>query len=497
MNSTYSFKRDIFKDTQAAIERSRVCFLLGPRKCGKTVCMKQLNEVLDNSVYINVKTDYVGESEKRSLVAKIENDIRNNTDIVYLIDEATYLANPDKDISRIAETYSESGNNKTRVIFAGSQSKALEFWGHLAFASNASYVRGSFLTYPEWLSFKGIKEVTEETYIDFACHTRDFYSDFVDTKDYLSGCLDETVISNSRSVEYVIGNDAEELDPEMLLDVLYASLITLHNHTTYNTFSDANLLSRNIARHFAIEELGITDDYLSSQVAMFLEDRYTRFRKMDAYDCKTALRFLSNCGLITLSYVSDDANVDPYIVNKLLKDTNELFRKPNIFKKFNVTINYPMFYIDIVKSILGDKMPNELPRSLLGSIVECHARSLLPNTGCFEYRDSRGSEIDYVSLSGKAIEFSVSNKSKGETSFDSLPDLQEKILLTRNHDDIADGIKRIPYYRFIYDCYNDANPSLGFGYNTQYQKEAGENKEFNDGPSYDVNQEVDDDIDVL
>lgn len=35
-----------------------------------------------------------------------------------------------------------------------------------------------------------------------------------------------------------------------------------------------------------------------------------------------------------------------------------------------------MFYIDLVKSGLKDKMISELPRDLLGGIVECHVRSL-------------------------------------------------------------------------------------------------------------------------
>lgn len=465
MNSTYSFKRDIFHDTKAKIEQSHACFLLGPRKCGKTVCLKQLNSVIENSVYINVKSDYVSDVNKRRLITDIENDIKNDTDKVYLIDEATYLAAPDKDISRIAEAYSEYKDSRTKVVFAGSQSKALEFWAHLAFASNATYVKGNFLSYREWLRFKDMEGiVTEESYIDFITHTRDFYSDFTDIKDYLSGCLDETVISNNRSVEYVIGNDTEEIDTEMLLDILYASLITLHNHTTYRTFSDPKLLSRNISRHFALETLGIDDEALSKRVTDFLDERYSRFKMMDAHDCKTALRFLSNCGLITLTYVASDMNVDPYITSKLLKESNELFRKPDIFKNFNVTINYPMFYVDIVRHILGDKMPEELPRALLGSIVECHVRSILPDIGCFEYRDDTGSEIDYVSLSEKAVEISVSNKSDSDTHFDKLPNLRSRTLLTRDQTGVNEkGIERIPYYRYIYDSYNalDPNPEPG------------------------------------
>ena len=47
-------------------------------------------------------------------------------------------------------------------------------------------------------------------------------------------------------------------------------------------------------------------------------------------------------------------------------------------------MNYPMFYIDMVHDILDEKMPDTLPKDLLGSVVKCHIRGLLPNTGCFE-----------------------------------------------------------------------------------------------------------------
>ena len=183
---------------------------------------------------------------------------------------------------------------------------------------------------------------------------------------------------------------------------------------------------------------------------------------MNVNDCKTALRFLSNCGLITLTYVSDGTDVDPYITSKLLKETNELYQKPGIFSRFNVTINYPMFFVDIVKSILKDKMPNNLPRSLLGSIVECHVRSLLPKTGCYEYRDEKGAEIDYVSTSGKALECSVSNKSNSETHFNAIPNLKQRVLLTKNQKGYSfdNQIIRIPYYEFIYGYSDGIDPTI-------------------------------------
>jgi hypothetical protein len=134
-----------------------------------------------------------------------------------------------------------------------------------------------------------------------------------------------------------------------------------------------------------------------------------------------------------------------------LKETNELYRKPQIFARLNLTINYPMFHVDLIESVLKEKMVSELPRNLLGSIVECHVRSLLPSNGCFEYRDSSGVEIDYVSVEGKAMEISVSDKRMKNVNFDILPDGYKKTLLTKSMTESVNGVERIPYYRFIYD----------------------------------------------
>ena len=452
----YSYKRKIYFELEASIKKNKASFLLGPRKCGKTVCLDQICKS-HGAEYINVKSDYTTDDQRRDLVDKIISDISNDTDKIYLIDEATYLSTPDKDIAKIADAFSHNNESKTRIVFAGSQSKALEFWGHIAFAGNASFINCSFLNYSEWLEYKGTYDVSEESYIDFISNTREFYKDFISTKDYLQGCLDETVISNNRSIEYVLGNDVGEIDNEMLLDVLYAALISLHNHVRYQTFVDKSLLPKTIANQFATRTIGIKNEDLAKRTSDFLSERYSRFKNMDAYDCKKALQFLSNCGLVTVTYVTDDLNADPYIASKLLKESNDLYLKPQIFSRFNVTINYPMFIVDVISDILGEYMPTQLPRELLGSIVECQVRSLLPSSGYIMYRTENGEEIDAVSLSGKAIESSVRNKKNKETHFDLLPSYYEKVLLTRDARGFDSGITRIPYYEYIYKLSSNAS----------------------------------------
>ena len=447
----YPFKRSFYYEAEKAIKRNSMIFILGTRKCGKTVCMRQLKDAFANSVYVDMKTDFKSDEERENFMFQVFKDISDNKNVGYLIDEATYMPLPDKEIAKAASEFSEYDNKNTKIVFSGSQSKALEFWGHIACGGNAVFIRTGFLSYPEWLAYKGITEVSEKTYIDFILNTRQFYKNFEGTKEYLQGCLDETVISNRKAIEYIVGNSVDELDVEMLLDVLYASLVKLHNHTNYESFANENLFVTMLDYYFKKELSETTINEKKERVSAILGGRYKKFKAMSAYDCKEAMRFLSNCGLTTLTYVSDNLKVDPYIAGKFLKESNELYRKPQVFAAFNLTINYPMFFIDLAECVLQDKMADELPRDLLGSIVECHIRSLLPSDGAFEYLNEEGMKIDYISVEGKALEISVSNKRMREVNLKILPDEYEKVLLTKNMADTTDGIKRIPYYQFIYD----------------------------------------------
>ena len=51
----YEFKRDIFNEVTDAIRKTNTVFLTGPRKCGKTVCLKQIDDESDNTKYVNFK----------------------------------------------------------------------------------------------------------------------------------------------------------------------------------------------------------------------------------------------------------------------------------------------------------------------------------------------------------------------------------------------------------------------------------------------------------
>lgn len=146
MMNKYNFKRSFYYEVEKAIKESSISFILGPRKCGKTVCMHQLEDALDNAVYVDMKSEFDTDEKRRNAVNGILKNIANNDSIVYLIDEATYMPTPDKDIARIAGAFSEYDNQNTKVVFSGSQSKALEFWGHIACGGNAALMKQLYPT---------------------------------------------------------------------------------------------------------------------------------------------------------------------------------------------------------------------------------------------------------------------------------------------------------------------------------------------------------------
>lgn len=458
MALSYTFKRNIFYNIINSLNNSNIVFLLGPRKCGKTVAMLQVKDFLVNAIYIDIKSEF-DDTNKVIFINDVVNSIKNNENKVYLIDEVTYLTLPDKSIAKIAEAYTETYKTQTKVVFSGSQSKALEYWGNIAFAGNASYIYADFLSYPEWLAYKNLLEPSIDSYHRFLLEVDKFYDNFIDLNGYLKGCLDETVISNKRAVEIIYNNDYDDLTVEQLLDVLYAALITRHNHTKYETFSKRGYLEEELIHFYTSEYLKIGAEELSIRINNVLRERYLSFKSMSITQLKKAIKFLVDCGLIIATYVSDTLDVNAYANLEVLRLTNNI-SKTDLFEHLNITIKYPMFYIALLKLTLRDDMPEKLNSSLVGSISECHIRGLLPTKGSFEYHDITDNEIDYVNfLKNLAIEFTISNKNLSKVNFSILPEIYRKILLTKDIADKINGIERIPYYLFIYDNSDKPNPN--------------------------------------
>lgn len=141
-NIGYSFKRNFYYDIEKALDQSNVVFLLGPRKCGKTVALLQLEKSRGNIKYYNFKT--LTQDESLDLFDAIKSAMEENKDIIFLLDEITYAYQPEKEINEISIQLSEKPCKSTKIVFTGSQSVALEAWANRAFCGNVSMVRTDF-----------------------------------------------------------------------------------------------------------------------------------------------------------------------------------------------------------------------------------------------------------------------------------------------------------------------------------------------------------------
>ncbi|MEE1256336.1 MAG: hypothetical protein UHN47_07475 [Lachnospiraceae bacterium] len=122
-------------------------------------------------------------------------------------------------------------------------------WANRAFCGNVSMIRTDFLNYSEWLSYKGIEESSEASYSQFLYEIDEFYG-FVSLEDYLRGCLEETIISNQKTDNVIMGNDVYLVDIDSLLDICYATLFTLHNHVNSHKFAKNDKLNETIRFYF-------------------------------------------------------------------------------------------------------------------------------------------------------------------------------------------------------------------------------------------------------
>lgn len=444
--SMYPFKRDFYYDVEAALRSSApVTLLIGPRKCGKTVCLHQIKQKYANAIYKDIK--HLTEDARLQLMYDIQQSILNDEDMIYLVDEVPYWQYPDNTIELFANAYAESNNSKTKIVLAGSQSRALECWGHRSFAGNANFIRMSFMDYSEWLRYSATVP-SVESYNQFLFHIDEFYA-LEALQDYLQSCLDETVISNTKASDIIINNECDLLTVSLLLDMLYAILFSRHNRSNTQTFFDRNVLASDINRYF---KNSFTED-VKRRINQFLISRYSALngQKLDAL--RQAVCFLYNCGLISITHTVSDLSQAVDAKSLLFNDSlfeQNVRSKADFFSKFNFSIKHPMFYLAVLKLVLMEDMPEELPPELLGSLVECHVRGLMPEAYSCEYHDFLDREVDYVNMSyGIAIEVTISNKRMSRTHFECISDCPLKILTTKDFLGVCDTVYQIPYYLLI------------------------------------------------
>lgn len=309
---SFEFKRDFYYELRDTLTKANIIFLLGPWKCGKTVALLQLKQSTDKAEYHNFKT--LSKEESMEVFDSIKSAMKENLQRVFLLDEITYAHLPEQEINELAIQLSERPCRNTKVVFTGSQSVALEAWANRAFCGNASFVRADFLSYSEWLSYKGIAESTEDSYNRFLYEVDEFYG-FVSIEDYLRGCLEETVISNQKTSNCILGNESFLLDTNTLLDVCC--------YLVARVFEDK-----------------MPDVFIGS---------YNRVNAKDLETLKQSFLFLYRAGLITVIPSNED----------LVKGIGTYFKancKDELFNGYSVYIQCPIFYVGALKEIFEDKL---------------------------------------------------------------------------------------------------------------------------------------------
>ena len=152
---------------------------------------------------------------------------------------------------------------------------------------------------------------------------------------------------------------------------------------------------------------------------------------------------MSDNKLATLTYITDKPTADPYITQKFLKPSNELYRNPEVFSRLRLTVDYPMFCIDLINCATKVANPDKISDDILRTIVTAHIRSLLSCSGVF------------IGNSGYSVEVLLSDDIAFSHSLDSVPEDYEKIILTRSREEALNNVRLIPYYRFIFDKSNN------------------------------------------
>lgn len=435
----YTFKRRTYTELISALNTSNIIFLLGPRKCGKTVCLQQIGRDVPNTVYIDFK---VTERATRTILFDIENDLLNQSNRIYLLDEITYTTCPEQFICSIADLFTKY-KPSVSIIFTGSQSLALEKWGYTAFSGRAKYVHMTFLQYSEWLDYVDLKDNTADNYKRYLREAQDF-TGIVNIHDYLQSCIDETINSNSKTSNYLYGNDVDSVTVESAKILCYLTLYTLSNHVNAQTFAKRDSLSDTIKFYFQNAPI---DEKLKSYFISSLE----AYHRMDNRELIQTFLFLKACDLITITPVS--TSIDKYLDIELelkhlmFNQESKLRLKEDIFKSFNFCIKYPVFYTAVLRDILGTQH-FDLQQGLLGSLVECHVRGLVTDNHTVELHTINDDEIDIVNtFKHTALEITVSDKHKNKFSI--LPEDYRCTVLTESSLLFVMGINRIPYYMFI------------------------------------------------
>lgn len=455
-----SFRRDFYYDVKKAIKENNFSFLLGPRKCGKTVCLKQLLQDYTRAgvkaKYINFKT--IDSNAQYKVLGDIYRSLEADEAIIYLLDNITYLENAELNIATMAGEMEDQNNKNTKVLFTGNQSTTVRTWANRAFGGFIEDVYADFLSYPEYLRYEKREDVSEESYLDFLYNMAEFHN-IISLKNYLRGCLADAAIANRNTASYIVRSECDLLteNPDMLVSVCYMTLFSLRNHIEYEKLREGNGLTKNIPAYFRAVGKGLSNTDFAEGIRDSFLSKYRQIQCADNETLRQALLFLHRSSFITLTPMANDPENIPDVYEIFVNNADPDITG-DLFNRYSITINSPMFYIMILQDILGQCMPGprNLPREFLGSIVECQTIGLLPSgfelknaadeTG---HNDAEAATPVNVADSA-AVKFAVS-RSQGKV-FYLLPDSWKSLHIHRPKVkyDLGSTVKNVPYYEFLY-----------------------------------------------
>ncbi len=115
----HPFHRDFYNTVKDTIRDNSVSFLLGPWKCGKTVCLRQLCEEFGNSEYVDFKTFDSGDEsasfdKQLKVFDRIFRAVEKDEDRIFLLDEITYVTYADCQIKKMAMILDDCNNKRLK-----------------------------------------------------------------------------------------------------------------------------------------------------------------------------------------------------------------------------------------------------------------------------------------------------------------------------------------------------------------------------------------------
>ncbi len=368
----HPFHRDFYNTVKDAIFGNSVSFLMGPWKCGKTVCLRQIYEEFRNSEYVDFKTftsddEHASFYEQLKVFDRIFQAVEKNEDRIFLLDGITYVTYADCQIKELARIFDDYSNNKTQIVFTGSQSVALNAWANRAFGEDAGYIYAELLTYSEFIRYKGLEEDSAQTFNAFLYGSAAFHK-ITSLKEYLKSCIKETNISNEYAMEVIFDNDVFLIEDkiEFLVDICYQTLFPLLKEGNTQIFIDDSIFQNPIVKSLresckGVEKIG----------QALLAGNYS-IQNMDLKTLKQALIFLKKCNLITISPITEDNENVPNIYRDLISDYSKINYNKELFHSYTINLTHPMFYVLILKEILKEDMPEQLPDPVVKRIMEFH-----------------------------------------------------------------------------------------------------------------------------